>query len=233
MATVTNISNVEDIDHGWKTYYLRVEVGGNVFFKIGVCKGAVSKRYAKEPKDTHLQILKIWGHLSEAAAYAYEERLFKEFPGDRPYIGRCGPFTKGGNTETYSHNVLEGEPPPHRYVVRMCSLEHMDLHTYGYSARNPKQLYAHLSGEVKYMDYSFGPEGSYLQVPLLSSQDAVVLATWDYLQDHIDGFSATKHSANWAQNALLTGVAVNAWSDYSKMRFEGGGFHVGPYDVWV
>jgi hypothetical protein len=232
-ATVVNISGTEDTHEGWKTYYLRVHADGEVFYKIGLCKGAVYKRYGKEPKKTHLEILKIWHHPTESAAYQHEEKLFKDFPGDRPYIGQCGPFRFGGNTETYSHNVMEGEPSPHRFVVRMHSLDDLCLHTYGYSGRNPKRVYERLDGQVRYMDYAFGPKGLYVQVPKLSHPETVTLATRDYIQEHLDGGAATKSTKEWAEDAYFSNIKVKTWEDYSKMRFEGSRFYVGPYEIWV
>lgn len=109
MANIENISETEDSSNGWKVYYLKILADGDEFYKIGVCKGSVKKRFSKEPNETVIKILKIWPHDSESKAYQHESKLFKDYPGDRPYIGRCGPLKFGGNTETYSHDVIGGQ----------------------------------------------------------------------------------------------------------------------------
>lgn len=221
-AKLTNLSGVEDSPDGWHTYYIRITVDGRRHYKLGMCKGLVRKRYSKEPSTTAIDLLKLWIHESEQQALAHESQLFKQYPGDQPYIGRCGPLRHGGNTETYSHDVVAGEPPPHRYTVMMLSDEHIPLYTYGYSGANPKEPYRHLYGEVKYMDYSFGPEDSYLQVPHLSHPDAVTLATYDYLVNQVEHYRARRAQflADKFQSAINYCLFVSKWTDHSRMRFE-------------
>lgn len=116
---ITNSSPLSDDDQFWKTYYLRVSADGGIFYKIGRCKGSVKRRYRQEPPDTEIEILQLWPHKTETAAIRHEEKLFRTHKGDRPFIGRCGPFRFGGNTETYSHDVIGGKPPPSFYIVRI------------------------------------------------------------------------------------------------------------------
>lgn len=238
-AIVENVSGVEDAAEGWKTYYLRVHADHNVFYKIGVCKGRVSKRYSKESAETRIEILKIWPQESEEAALRYEDVLFKIHSGDRPFVGRCGPFKHGGNTETYSHDVIGGEPPPHNYIVRIYRLHGVRLHTIGYSGANPRSNYEHLHGEVKYMDYSFGPEdvdeGPYLQVPYLSHSTTVTIATRDFLENLLEDHCPSRRDfpKKLAADALKRYIVVSDWTDYSAMEFEGSPFHVDKWDDWV
>lgn len=235
-ATILNVSGVEDLDAGYKTYYIRITTDDGVYFKIGRCAGSVKKRYLKEPSDTTIEILKLWVHKTEDKAMSHEERLLKSNPGDRPFIGKCGPLTKGGNTETYSHDVIGGEKPPFNYIVRMYSMRQMRLHAVAYPSNNPRNPYMHLHGTVRYMDYSFGPEdtieGSYLQVPSLSHPKSVTIATEEFLTAILErGYTGMQKKH--AKDALDRYIIVYDWADYSKMSFEAPEFKVGRYDDWV
>lgn len=237
-ATVENLSDGIDAQDVWKTYYVCIRVDGDLHYKFGTCKGTIKRRYAKEPAKTEVQILKIWHHPTEQAAFLHKEQLFEEFPGDRPYIGRCGPLVHGGNTDTYSHDVMGGESAPHTYIVRLYSLQEGCLHTLGYSGFNPRKKYHLLYGTVKYMEYSFGPEesveGPYLQVPQLSSEDSVTIATANYLEDLSEGQVYTRgFPKKWAFDALERYITIRYWSDYCHMEFEGAPFKPNRYADWV
>ncbi len=235
-ATIFNVSDVEDADSGYKTYYIRITTDDGVYYKIGRCAGSVKKRYSKEPSDTTIEILKLWEHKTEDKAISHEERLLKSNPGDMPFIGKCGPLTKGGNTETYSHDVMGGGPPPFSYIARMYSMRETRLHAVAYPSNNPRDPYMHLHGKVRYMDYSFGPEdtdeGSYLQVPTLSHPKSVSLATEEFLTAILE-HGYTGMSKKHAKDALDRYILVFDWADYSKMDFEGSEFKVGKYETWV
>lgn len=236
--TFLNSSGAVDDGDTWKTYYLRVTFNGENFYKIGVCKGKVQARYRKESSDVAIHLLRLWTHQSETAAAKHESALFKQHTGDRPYIGRCGPFRFGGNTETFSHDVIGGEPPPPMYVAKLYALERCGVLATGYSKRNPLLSFRHLFGQVRYMDTMWGPpdfdNDVFLQVPLLSSSNTVVLATAAFLEDAL---LPERPSKPWfpkraARDALERSITVRQWSDYADMKFEGKGFKVSKWDAW-
>lgn len=234
-AIIINLSGQEDLSSGWKTYYLHISTKIGDYYKIGRCTGSVTKRYSKESKEIVIEILNIWIQKSENAAIAHEARLFRENVGDMPYIGRCGPLKHGGNTEIYSHDVLGGESPPVSYIACMHSMVHGKLYAKAYPYENPKDAYSFLYGQVRYMDYSFGPEelgeGCYLQVPSLSHEKSVVLATEEMLIAILEnGYQGIpkKH----AKDALERQIQIDNWSDYSEMIFEGREF-TGKNGDWV
>lgn len=236
---IVNSSDQEDGREGWKSYYLRVRADGGTFYKIGICKGSVKNRYSKEPSDTEIDILKIWPHPKESAAFRHEVQLFKTYLGDRPFIGRCGPFRHGGNTETFSHDVIGGERGPHSFVVKMYSVSSGILHTTGYSRENPRARYWHLYGTVRYMDYLWGPkdtgEGDFYQIPALSAPDRVVIATESYLEHMLEVTTPANRSfpKRLAVDALNNPILVRSWTDYDRMRFEGRPFKVDRWTDWV
>lgn len=236
---IVNSSGQDDAQEGWKSYYLRVQADGGKFYKIGICKGSVKKRYSREPTETEIEILKIWPHAKESVAVRHEQQLFKTYPGDRPFIGRCGPFRYGGNTETFSHDVIGGERGPHSFVARMYSMRHGILHTTGYSGTNPRARYSHLYGTVRYMDYLFGPkdvgEGEFYQIPALSAPDRIVIATERYLEHMLEHTTPSDRifPKRLAQDALQNPILVRWWTDYDLMRFEGRPFKVDRWTDWV
>lgn len=234
-AICTSAVGIEASSPGWKTYYVCLTVDGRKHFKFGVCRGKVANRFLREPDSLQVTVLKVWEHPTESAAHFHEECLFREYVGDRPYIGRCGPLTKGGNTETYSHDVLSGESPPKRFIVRMLSEDDLTLYTYGYAERNPKEPYRHLHRVVKYMDYSFGPEGqSYFQVPGLSHPDAVTLCDSSYFYKYLDVHRKPSHLRDVFREAALKPIVITLWTDYSKMRFlQSYPFTPETHAVWV
>lgn len=232
---ISNLSGQEDSNAGWKTYYLHITTKEGDFYKIGCCTGSVAKRYSKESKDVVIEILKLWIHKSEDAAIIHENRLLKDNRGDMPFIGRCGPLRHGGNTETYSHNVLGGESPPVSYIVRMHSMKYGRLYAKAYPYENPRDPYSFLHGQVKYMDYSFGPEevdeGGYLQVPALSHEKSVTIATEEMLMAIVErGYQGIPK--RHAKDALEGQIRIYCWSDYSRMLFEGKEFS-GRNGDWV
>ncbi|WP_273728797.1 hypothetical protein [Brucella gallinifaecis] len=222
--------DIDDDSKSWKTYYLKVTYQNEIFYKIGVCKGSVKQRYKKESADLLIEILKLWKFDTESAAYKHEGLLFKQYPGDRPYYGKCGPFYFGGNTETYSHDVMNDEKPPLSFEAKLYSLSEIERIVIGYPDRNPLLSFKHLYGTVNYMETMWGPpqidEGVYLQVPTLSSSKKVVLATVDYLEDRIlpERSSSRIFPKRDARDALERSITVRSWSDYSDMKFEGLGF---------
>lgn len=234
-AVCTSALGIEASSSSWKTYYVCLTLDGRKHFKFGVCHGKVADRFRREPESLHVQVLRVWEHPNASAAYSHEELLFREHLGDRPYIGRCGPLTKGGNGETYSHDVLGGEPPPKRFTVQMLSEDDFTLYTYGYADRNPKEPYRHLHGKVKYMDYSFGPEGqSYFQVPGLSHPDTVTLCDGWHLQKYLELECKPSYMREIFREAARDGIRITQWTDYSKMRFlQSYPFTPKPYAVWV
>jgi hypothetical protein len=121
----------------------------------------------------------------------------------------------------------------------MHSLRGGRLHAIGYSDVNPKSAYEYLHGEVRYMDYSFGPaeidEGPYLQVPRLSHRKTVTIATSEFLEDLLreDCPARKDFPKSCATDALGRYIIVSDWTDYSNMVFDGFRFTVGPWDDWV
>ena len=144
-----NMSGEEDPLSGYKTYYLRILADDAVFYKFGRCAGSIKQRFSKERPDLEIEVLRMWHHKSHRSAEKHEIHLFESFPGDRPYIGRCGPFRFGGNTETFSHDVMGGEPAPHSYWVRMYSERQGCVHTRAYSGSDPRTPYRHLIGKFR------------------------------------------------------------------------------------
>lgn len=239
VATIINQEKFEEIDASWKTYYLKILADNSEFYKFGVCGGSIRKRYSREPESTVIEVIEVWPHKTEGKALTHERKLFKTYPGVRPYIGKCGPFKYGGNTETYCHDVLGGEAPPDTYIVQMVSHENGQIYTQAFCNENPLSTYKHLGGQYKYMAYAFGPEYnsecSYLQVADLSNESAVVLATEDYLNDIVEGrtWHSRKLSRGVANDALRENILVTEWSDYMFMRFRGDGFKASRHCEWV
>ena len=236
MATIINLSGVDDTKEGYKTYYVRIIYDDVAYYKIGKCKGCVTRRFAREPDTTIIEILNIWNHTTENKAFTHEHKMLeKDFKhGDRPFFGRCGPLTKKtmGNTEVFSHDVLNGEPAPFTYLVRIFYENMVTTYTTGYADNNPKEPWSWLYGEVRYMDFAFGPQdhdqGLIYQVPLLSHENTVTLATHDYLHDsHPDSnyFPSKIYSRpltkKIAHHALDQSIIIYDWKDYYKMDFEG------------
>ena len=89
------------------------------------------------------------------------------------------------------------------------------------------------------MDWVLGPapceEGSYLQVPELSSRDTVVLATEGFLINYLDPRTPKYRpfSKMAAQEALDIGIVVELWSDHACMRFKGKPFKIDRWADWV
>ena len=236
MATVENLTDLEDDSDGWKTYYIRIVVLGCIFYKIGRCKGSVKNRFHQEPRDTLIQIIRIWQHKSEALSCKHEAKLEKEGNGFRPYIGRCGPLVHGGNTEVYPYDLMGGESPPINYIARMHSNRYGELHTRALVDSECIDSYRYLEGEVRYMDYAFGPkdagEGAYLQVPLASNRKIVTVATEEQLEQYVSSSGRSKER-KWAEDALDRYVMVSSWSDYHDFSFEGPESKVPRYAEWV
>lgn len=236
MATVENLANLEDSADAWKTYYIRIVVLGRVFYKIGRCKGSVQYRFRQEPKETLIQIIRIWSHKSEALSCKHEAQLEKEGNGFRPYIGRCGPLIHGGNTEVYPYDLMGGESSPINYIASMHSKRHGVLYTRALADSECIDCYRYLEGEVRYMDYAFGPndveEGAYLQVPLVSNQMIVTVATEGQLEQYASSYGRSKER-KWAKDALDRYVVVSSWSDYYSFSFEGPESKVPRYAEWA
>ncbi|ONN67805.1 hypothetical protein BTM36_04540 [Herbaspirillum sp. VT-16-41] len=92
-----------------------------------------------------------------------------------------------------------------------------------------------MRGTVKYMEYSFEPEelgeGAFLQVPTLSHEKSVTLATAALLDAVLEkGYQGL--SKKHALDALERFIVISSWSDYSKMVFEGKEFS-GKNGDWV
>ena len=234
-AVCTSAPRVEAGSPGWKTYYVCLTLEGRKHFKIGVCHGKVANRFRREPDALHVEVLRVWEHPTQGAAHLHEEILFRENVGDRPYFGRCGPLTKGGNGETFSHDVLGGEPPPQKFLVRMLDSDAMTQYTYGYADRNPKEPYRHLHGEVEYMRYAFGVgEWGMYQVPGLSHPDSVTLCDGHYFQQYLDVDCKASYMRDIFLEAVRASIRVVNWSDYSKMKFQlSHPFRAEEYAVWV
>lgn len=240
MATIINNSGVEQNSKGFHTYYIKIEKDGATYYKLGYATGTIKKRYGKEPPEVRITILKLWVHTTENKMWAHEAKLFKQYKGDRPFIGRCSPllFAKG-STEVYSHDVMGGEPPPHSFVVRIYSLSDICLHTVGYSGFNPRSQFSHLCGQVPYMNYLWGPvdigEGDYYQIPQLSAKERVVIATESFLTNRVDECTPSERwfPKKWAVEALSQPIIVRSWSDHVLMNFEGTPFKVDRWTEWV
>lgn len=227
MPRIVNPFDEVDRTSEFKTYYIRLENEDGVFFKIGRCKGRFSKRFNKESSDLEIEVKSLWGHKTEEQAERHERRLFRENPGDMPYVGRCGPLEFGGNLEVYSHDVMAGEPAPKSYLVRVLTMASSPRYAIGYCDVNPRALYADLVGVVAYMDYALGPpevhEGRYIQVPHMSARESVTIATEAFLDDALSEWAGErKKSALEAYRyALEAGCTVHDWSDYRLMKFRG------------
>lgn len=235
-AQVINNSGVPDVPTGWRSYYIRIRADGADHFKFGISGRSVKSRYSKEPSSTEIEVRRIWMHETEREALQNEAALLAKHLGDRPYFGRCGPLQKGGNTETYSHDVLAGEPPPPNYIVRMIGDEGQELYATGYVDRNPKEPYRDRCGQVGYMEYAFGPRGTYLQIPWLSHPKAVTLATTTYVLSEMDRYDTKRHRRihDLYFEALRHNVLVTAWSDYSRFRFDSTApFRPDQWATWV
>jgi hypothetical protein len=237
MSTYRNLSDCEDVNSGFKTYYIRIEAHGATFFKFGKCTGSVKKRYSREATDVRIDVLQIWSHHSMEAAERHEVQLHRKHKGNRPFIGRCGPFKNGGNTECYSHDVLAGSPPPETYIARLFSVATgVGVDVEAFCDFDPRIPYYHLIGEVGYMNLVIGPggheEGGFVQVAELSSSKTVVLATRDFLNSIIIiGYSNPMKgfTKRVAMNAIESGISVSKFSDWKHMSFKGNGFR--PIDV--
>lgn len=223
-------AEIEDDSVSFKTYYLKVTYKDEVFYKIGICKGSIRQRYKKENSDLQIEIIKLWKHDTQKNATNHEIELFKQYPGDRPYIGRCGPFGFGGNTETFSHDVINGEKPPFSYQAKLFTLSNITEIVTGYPDRNPLLAFKHLYKQAFYMETLWGPpeedEGVFLQVPSLSSRTHVVLATVGYLEDALlpERPAYRYFPKRDVRDTLERSITVRSWADYYDMKFEGNGF---------
>ena len=235
---VKNCSSLEDDNVGWKTYYLRILYNSEWFYKIGRCKGSVRARFSKEANDLIIEILQIWKHSTASDCEAHEYDLFSKNTGDRPYFGKCGPLSFGGNTEVFSHDVMRGEPSPKSFIAKMLTNSRYGLLVRGYPDRNPLLSFRHLIGQYRYMDTMLGPpdidEGVFLQVPTLSAPGHVVIATVDWLESLASGKFAVHRSftRKLASETLELSITVRFWEDYKNMRFWGKGFRVSRFDDW-
>lgn len=222
---IENLSGIDDDPKTPKTYYIRITAVGRQFWKFGVAHSTVRRRYASCLGVEKIDILNIWPHKTLEKAKAHEARLFRENKGDMPYIGRCGPLPNAGNTEVYSHDVLNGEKPPAHYFVRVLSLESYPFLLVAYDGEDPRTPYRHLHGIVRYMDWMEGPEpsleGDYLQVPANSSFDRITIATEAYLRAAVDkqiGNRSFDVSRAGAEEALRLGILVKSWRDRPKFQ---------------
>lgn len=229
MATINNLSGVEDAESP-KVYYIQIRVDDGVFWKLGTSIRSVRRRFASEPRETEIDILKIWNYPTKEKAVEAEYRLRRKIKGDLPYLGRCGPLINGGNAETYCHDALNGTAAPESYWVKIFTMKSYTCEV-AYTGFNPRERYGHLFGEVRYMDYLYGPgesgEGHFFQVPTLSSRTHVVIASDQYLYAMIErgGHTEKRIKKHDAQDALRRYIVIKYWgADYMKMQFLGSGF---------
>lgn len=237
LATILNSSGVSDHDEP-KVYYIRLTVDGVWYWKLGMCSQSLRKRFSGEPRSTFIEILKLWPKETAEKAKVAEAKLRAKLKGDLPFLGRCGPLKRGGNAETYSHDALNGAPCPDRYFVKMFTTRMYTVEV-AYINHNPRALFSHLHGEVRYMDYLFGPkdagEGHFFQVPLLSSRSHVVVATDEYLYAMLERRTdiEKKISRLAAEDALKRYIIVKTWKeDYPRMVFLGTGFSLRNAPMW-
>jgi hypothetical protein len=237
LATVNNVSGEDDANTP-KVYYIRIMANGGTFWKLGKCSASVRQRFSSEPRTTIIDILKIWNYGTSEQARKAEDKLRKKLSGDLPYLGQCGPFKHGGNAETYSHDVLNGQPAPEHYWVKILTKK-MFTFEVAYKQENPRARYEHLLGQVRYMDYLYGPidagEGHFFQVPYLSSSSHVVIASDEYLYAMLSrGGDVKKQIKKFdAEDALRRYIVVKNWrDDYPKMQFLGRGFSLRNAPLW-
>lgn len=240
MATIINLSNVEDAKDTFKTYYVRIIFEGRKYYKIGKCNGSITRRFSREPEATIIEILHIWLHQTSEKAENHERKLFRQYKhGDLPFRFDVGPLSKNGkshgNTEVFSHDVIGGESAPFSFKVRIFYNEYEESYARVYPDGDPRKPWEDRAWGP-WLERSLYPqnnyEGSLYQIPLLSTKAAVTLATYDCLNSLIENnhFYAPL-TKRVVLDAFEREIIITSWSDYWMMDFESSrGFTI-PGDI--
>lgn len=241
MATVINLSGVDDAKNTFKTYYIRIIFEGRTYYKIGKCNGSVARRFGREPETTIIEIIHIWVHANSDKAERHEAKLFRQYKhGDLPFNYDAGPLTKygrsQGNTEVFSHDVIGGEPAPFWFKVRIFYNEGPEGYTRAYPDGDPRKPWeGRVDGD--WLDRFLYPqnhyEGSLYQIPLLSTKTAVTLATYECLDNRIENklFYAPL-TKRVVLDAIEREIIITDWSDYWIMDFESSRGFTNP-GIWI
>ncbi|HHX2504950.1 TPA: hypothetical protein ACU8BO_000260 [Neisseria subflava] len=242
MATIINLSGIEDAKDTYKTYYVRIIFEGRNYYKIGKCNGSIARRFGREPITTIIEIIHIWLHSSSEKAERHEDKLFRQYKhGDLPFMFNCGPLTRynrsQGNTEVFSHDVIGGEPAPFFFKARIFYRDENTCYARVYPDGDPRQPWSEHINDY-WLQRSLYPqdqyEGSIYQIPLLSTKTAVTLATSWCLEDLVENklFSAPL-TKRVVLDALEREIIIKEWSDYWIMDFDSSrGFTI-PGDIWI
>lgn len=209
MGRITNDSGVDDAPSGWRTYYVEITVAGCSYYKVGHTNRSVARRFAEEPEACSVRILNIWPHTTEAKCLGHEERLLRT-KGDRPFIGKMGPLSRGGNTEVYTHDVLNGAPGPETFkVVRIDKHGHRDILTV-YVDYDPYEPFAI---EYAWVADQRAPSFPALLVRERCDANKITVVSADFAAECIERPGLTVLSRRAAQAAIDEGFYVSTYAE--------------------
>jgi hypothetical protein len=214
LATVTNLSGVEDADGVPKTYYLRIRAFGRTFYKIGLTERSIARRFCKEPATCVIEILRLWHHKTLLKAEAHEARLFRENKHVwKPYIGRVGPLRGGGNTEVFIYDVLGGEAQPTMMNVWCFDREGWKEEHAIYTDVDPYRCF---SFKPRWVQRYYAPQTLSLLLPRESREDRIAVADFIMLEGAIKGTHRSNLPHKSVVAALDGGYIVNDYMSLAK-----------------
>lgn len=227
-ATIENISGEPDIDGEPKTYDILIEHKGHRYFKFGMTSQALRRRFASEPAETLITIRRIWRHKTVQKAEIHERRLFRTHKGDLPFIGKMGPLVKGGNTEVFSHDVMNGEAAPHTFKVVLYSESGFPDRFMRYADYDPFSRWETQYFWVKTFN---APAFEAVVVPQDSDHLTLTVASVSWLEDLASGaLGFSKRKRLWADEALSKFEVVTG---YDTAYYDYGGVDGTPPNRYI
>jgi len=199
VAEIINESGEPDVEGEHKTYDLLIEHDGTCYWKFGMTCKRIARRFAREPNTTRITIRQLWRHKTEAKASSHENGLFRRHKGDRPFIGKMGPLLGGGNTEVYSHDVVNGEAAPHTFKVVRINPEGWRDTFLCYSDFDP---YSRWETQYHWVAGLSGPDFDAYLLTAKSDDRKITVCSTEYLEAVASGRGFTGMSRLAAEQAL-------------------------------
>ena len=205
-------TNEPDIDGEHKTYDLRIECDGLYYWKIGVTGKRITQRFSKEPSSTIITVRQLWRHKSEIKAASHEEKLFRRYKGSRPFIGKMGPLIGGGNTEVFSHDAINGEPPQATFLAHVIGPDGWGETHRCYVDYDP---YSQWHTQYGWIPALIQPQFDAYLIREKSNERKIIVCSVDYLEKLFpyQGHVCSQISRRVAEKALDEALWVISYAD--------------------